>query len=166
MEGFQIEKYWKIIKPRLHIVIFITLFMVIAAFVKVSTKDPIYQASGQILIEPDRNVISFDRLSYYDYRNEYFNTQIEILKSRSLMKTVMDEMKSISDTIPIGNLIITPKEFAPRIIKDIEQFNIPVSIIGHCEANEEREKLSTSHGNRMTIISKFGRFEYPYEKIY
>jgi len=66
----------------------------------------------------------------------------------------------------IGMEIVASKEFAPRIIKDVEQFNIPVSIIGYCAANKDKEKFSTSHGNRMTIISEFGVFKYPYEKIY
>jgi len=66
----------------------------------------------------------------------------------------------------IGIEIVVSKDRVPRILEDIERFNIPVSVIGHCEANKDKEKLSTSHRNRMTIISQFGTFEYPYEKIY
>lgn len=100
-EGFNIDKYWKIIKPRLHLVIIITLFMVAAIYIKVSTKTPIYVASGLLMIEPEsRNVIMFDnRPSFYGYRNEYFNTQIKILQSRTLAQEVMDEFK----VTPTGN---------------------------------------------------------------
>lgn len=65
----------------------------------------------------------------------------------------------------MGVEIVTPKDLATHIMGDIDRFNIPVSIIGYCEENKDKEKLSTSHGNRMTIISKYGTFEYPYEKI-
>jgi capsular exopolysaccharide synthesis family protein len=100
-EGFNIDKYWKIIKPRLHLVIIITLFMVAAAYIKVSTKTPIYVATGLLMIEPEsRNIVMFDnRPSFYGYRNEYFNTQIKILQSRTLAKEVMDEFAST----PAGN---------------------------------------------------------------
>ena len=97
-ERIHIEKYWKIIKPRLHIVIIITLFMIAAAYVKVSTRTPIYQASGLLMIEPEnKHVIMFDnRPTFYGYRNEYFNTQITILQSRSLARTVREEFNSTS----------------------------------------------------------------------
>jgi capsular exopolysaccharide synthesis family protein len=101
-EKIQIEKYWKIIKPRLHIAIIITLFVVAAAYVKVSTRTPIYKATGLLMIEPEsKHVIMFDnRPTFYGYRNEYFNTQITILQSRSLAKAVREEFNSTS----IGNL--------------------------------------------------------------
>lgn len=91
-EKIQVEKYWRIIKPRLHIVIIITLFMVAAAYVKVSTSTPIYLATGLLMIEPEKNIIRFDNMpTFYGFRNEYFNTQIKILQSRSLAKKVMEE---------------------------------------------------------------------------
>lgn len=66
----------------------------------------------------------------------------------------------------IGIEIVVPKSLESHIMEDVAQFNIPVSAIGYCELNKEKEKFSTSHGNRMTIISEYGTFEYPYEKIY
>ncbi len=99
-EKIQIEKYWKIIKPRLHIVIIITLFIVAAAYVKVSTRTPIYAASGLLMIEPEKNIVTFDRPTFSGYRNEYFNTQIIILQSRRLARVVMEEFNSTSG----GNL--------------------------------------------------------------
>lgn len=95
-EKFQVEKYWRIIKPRLHILLIITLFVTAAAYIKVSTVTPIYEATGLLLIEPEyTNVIMFDNRPYISgYRNEYFNTQIRILQSRSLEKTVREEFHS------------------------------------------------------------------------
>jgi len=65
----------------------------------------------------------------------------------------------------IGIEIVAPKKLVENIMEDVGKFNIPVSVIGYCEKNKDKEKLSTSHGNRITIISKYGTFEYPYEKI-
>ncbi len=95
-EKFQLEKYWRIIKPRLHILLIITLFVTAAAYIKVSTTTPIYEAAGLLMIEPEyTNVIMFDnRQIFTGYRNEYFNTQIRILQSRSLGKTVSEEFNS------------------------------------------------------------------------
>lgn len=95
-EKFQIEKYWRIIKPRLHILLIITLFVAAAAYIKVSTVTPIYEATGLLMIEPEtKNVITFDyRQTFYGYRNEYYNTQIRILQSRTLGKTVREEFQS------------------------------------------------------------------------
>ena len=95
-EKFQIEKYWRIVKPRLHIVIIVTFLALAAAYVKVSTITPVYQSNGLLMIEPEgKNIVMFDnRANFYGYRNEYFNTQIKILQSRSLAKIVSEEFNS------------------------------------------------------------------------
>ncbi len=64
----------------------------------------------------------------------------------------------------IGMEVIVPREVAAHVMEDIDRFNIPVSITGHCEANIGNKKMATNHGNRMTIISEHGIFEYPYEE--
>ncbi len=109
-EGFNIEKYWRIIKPRIHFVVIITLFMVAAAYIRVTTKTPIYAASGLLMIEPESlNVIMFDsRPTFYGYRDEYFNTQIKILQSRSLAKLVAEEFNAG----PVGNAVNKAKGFS------------------------------------------------------
>lgn len=95
-ERFHIEKYWRIIKPRLHILLIITLFVTAAAYIKLSTVTPIYEATGLLMIEPEyKNVIMFDNRPYISgFRNEYFNTQIRILQSRSLGKKIREEFHS------------------------------------------------------------------------
>jgi succinoglycan biosynthesis transport protein ExoP len=95
-EKFQIEKYWRIIKPRLHILVMITLFFIAAAYIKISSTTPIYRASGLLMIEPETkgSVIFDNQPVFYGYRNEYFNTQIRILQSRSLEKAVREEFQS------------------------------------------------------------------------
>ncbi|UCH92199.1 MAG: polysaccharide biosynthesis tyrosine autokinase [Candidatus Aminicenantes bacterium] len=95
-EKLDIEKYWRMIKARLHIVIIVTLAVLAAAYVKISTSPPIYQATGLLMIEPEsRNIIMFDNTrASMGWRNEYFNTQIEILQSRTLAKEVKEGFDS------------------------------------------------------------------------
>jgi capsular exopolysaccharide synthesis family protein len=85
-EKFQIEKYWRIIKPRLHILVIITLFVTAAAYIKVSSITPMYEAAGLLMIEPEyKTVLMFDnRPVFSGYRNEYFNTQLHILRNQPL----------------------------------------------------------------------------------
>jgi capsular exopolysaccharide synthesis family protein len=113
-EKFPFDKYWRIIKPKLHIVIFITLFMVIGAWIKESLKTPMYNATGLLMIEPEREVINFgNTYRFYGYRNEYFNTQIKILNSRSLNKAVMEEMVLYGvdfSKVSIGGMSVSPIE--------------------------------------------------------
>ncbi len=113
-EKFPFDKYWKIIKPKLHIVIFITLFLVIGAWIKESLKTPMFNATGLLMIEPERDIINFgNSYSFYGYRNEYFNTQIKILKSRSLTRAVMEEMVLYGvdfNKVSIGGMSVSPIE--------------------------------------------------------
>jgi len=105
-EGFQIEKYWRIVKPKLHWPIFFALLFMTVVFVKSSLKTPMYMSSGLLMIEPEKDFINLNnRYSYGDYRNEYFNTQLRILQSRSLAKSVYSEI----GVYPTG-LRITPIE--------------------------------------------------------
>lgn len=116
-DRFQIDKYWKIIKPRLYIVIIIPLLLVAAAYIKVSAMIPIYQASGLLMIEPENtNIITFDnRAAFASFRNEYFNTQIEILQSRTLAKAVKEEFNITSASNPM--------------VKDNENFSMEGPIV-------------------------------------
>lgn len=61
--------------------------------------------------------------------------------------------------------IIASKQAAEAIIEDAEQFNIPAAAIGYCKKNTDVQKQSNAQGNRLTISSEHGSFEYPYETI-
>jgi len=65
----------------------------------------------------------------------------------------------------IGMEIIASEDIASAIVRDITQFQLAAAVIGHCESNADKEKLASKHGNRLTVISEHGTFEYPYEKV-
>ena len=92
-EGIHLEKYWNLIKPRLHLIVILALVFAVGAYVRVSMKTDMYMASGMLMIEPEANVINISgAYRMFDYRNEYFNTQINILQSPTLQRQVYSEI--------------------------------------------------------------------------
>ena len=108
---FQIDRYWKIIRPRLHILVICVILALLGGFAKSMTITPHYRAYGILMIAPEQEgTITFsDRFSIRP-NTEYFNTQVRILKSRSLAKRVIEEISDTSfqqlpgDTSIAGNL--------------------------------------------------------------
>jgi uncharacterized protein involved in exopolysaccharide biosynthesis len=74
------------------------LVSLIAALV-MSTVTPVYRASSTLLIESDqKNIVSIDEVYGVDTRSEqYYETQFEILRSRSIADAVIDELGLIND---------------------------------------------------------------------
>jgi uncharacterized protein involved in exopolysaccharide biosynthesis len=97
-EGFQLEEYWEVIKRRKNLLIFFSLSVVIATMVWAFMQTPVFEAKGILMIEKDqRNVLRFPD-SYVlqtGARNEDLNTQVKILKSRSLARDVIEDMKLV-----------------------------------------------------------------------
>lgn len=107
-EGFQVEKYWRIIKPKLHWPIALAIVFTLVVFIKDSLKQPYFKASGLLMIEPERDIINLtNRYGFSDYRNEYFNTQLRILRSRSLAKKVYEEIGEYPGGISISPIEMT-----------------------------------------------------------
>lgn len=95
-EGFQLEEYWEVIKRRKNLLIYFSLSVVIAIMGWTFMQTPIFEARGILMIEKDqRNVLMFaDAYSLQTgLRDEDLVTQVKILKSRSLAKDVLEEMK-------------------------------------------------------------------------
>lgn len=112
-EGIHLEKYWNLIKPRLHLIIILALVFAAGAYVRVSMNTEMYMASGMLMIEPEANVINISgAYRMYDYRNDYFNTQINILQSPSLQRQVFAEIfgDAAPGTAVGGQFMISPIE--------------------------------------------------------
>jgi len=95
-EGFQLEEYWEVIKRRKNLLIYISLSVVIAAMIWAFMQTPVFEARGTLMIEKDqRNVLMFaDSYALQTgARNEDLNTQVKILKSRTLARDVIEDMK-------------------------------------------------------------------------
>ena len=158
-EGLQIEKYWRIIKPKLHWPIALALIFTLAIFVRNSMKIPMYRASGLLMIEPEKDIINLTgRFGYGDYRNEYFNTQLRILQSRSLAKTVYEEI-GVYPGISISPIEMTrlvniscrnpDPETAAKIINTL--FDKYIEFNALIKSRSSRE-ISTSIGKQITEL--------------
>jgi capsular exopolysaccharide synthesis family protein len=108
---FQIDRYWNIIRPRLHILVICVVLALLGGFAKSMSVTPHYRAYGILMIAPEQEgTITFsDRFSIRP-NTEYFNTQVRILRSRSLAKRVIEEISDTTfhqlpgDTSTAGNI--------------------------------------------------------------
>ena len=88
-----IEKYWNVLKIKYPVLFFSVFLAVLIGIIYSFSVSPVYQASGLIMIEPEnQNMLMFsDRMMIGRVSNEYFNTQLRILKSRSIARNVLKE---------------------------------------------------------------------------
>jgi len=88
-----VEKYWNILKAKYHILILLVFLAILIGVIYSFSISPVYEASGLIMIEPEnQNMLMFsDRMMVGRVTNEYFNTQLRILKSRSIARNVLKE---------------------------------------------------------------------------
>ncbi len=93
-KDFQLDRYWKIIKPRLHILAACIILALVVGVAKSFNVTPEYRAQGTLMIAPEHEgTITFnDRLLLRRPDMEYFNTQVRILRSRTLAKRVIEAL--------------------------------------------------------------------------
>jgi len=93
-DGFDLGAYWRIIREHLWVVVTIFLGAVLYTVLTVLRMPPLYTAEAVLLIErkapqvlETRGEVNAENSSYDDY--DYYKTQYEILKSRSLAARVI-----------------------------------------------------------------------------
>jgi capsular exopolysaccharide synthesis family protein len=102
-EGFQLEEYWEVIKRRKNLLIYFSLSVVIGIMVWAFMQTPVFEARGTLMIEKDqRNVLMFaDAYALQTgARDEDLITQVKILKSRTLARDVIEDMKLLEQGQP------------------------------------------------------------------
>jgi polysaccharide biosynthesis transport protein len=86
-------------KRRYWILITTFVIIVLSAIIYTFQQTPIYQATTTLLIEPETpNVTDFRDFSGSIPYNEFYKTQIEIIRSRSVVKMTLDILKEPNDT--------------------------------------------------------------------
>lgn len=95
-----IEEYWKIIKRRWPLAVLIILVVVGVRMFQAYRQVPVYLAKGTIMIEQEnQNILNLRYMpAYSDWRNEYLNTQLRILTSRSLAKNVVEDLRLLESS--------------------------------------------------------------------
>ncbi len=90
-----LRDYWLILKRHRWLILICAFALLVGAALYTFTRTPLYTAEATLLIE--RKAPQFlkvqdaraDSIDYYDYNNEFYKTQYEILKSRSLAERVI-----------------------------------------------------------------------------
>jgi len=100
-EGIQFHEIWELIKKRRMIIYYFAGFVMLAALIRVQLQTPLFIAEGTLLIEKEGRSQMNLLNQYYtydnDWTNEYLNTQIRVLTSRSLAKKVIAEMDRLPE---------------------------------------------------------------------
>lgn len=120
--------YWNSIKSRLGWILLFTALVSAGAYYGLKKLDDVYQASATVLIESSPSeVVNIDDLNRSQNPNkEYFLTQFEILKSRSIVERVVERLNltdrpslqpATSDPSPIPFLA---KDAPPKVYTDEE----------------------------------------------
>lgn len=95
-EGFQLADYWRAIRKRLWLVIGIAVLVTTLAAIYMARKPNVYQAKAVIQVDLEQanpDLMSNDRASRMmpNSDSSYFNTQLQLLTSESLLRRVVKE---------------------------------------------------------------------------
>ena len=95
-DGFQFVTYWRIIRKRFWLVVGIAVLMTTLAAIYMARKPNIYQARAVVQVDLEQanpDVVTGDRRSTAMNQDpSYFNTQLQLLSSESLMRRVIKEL--------------------------------------------------------------------------
>ncbi len=95
-EGFQLVDYWRAIRKRLWLVIGMAVLLTTITAIYMARKPNVYQAKAVVQVDleqanPDL-VTSDRRLPQSNQDPSYFNTQLQLLNSQSLLRRAVKEM--------------------------------------------------------------------------
>lgn len=94
-EELDLRQYWRVIRKHLWSILGLAFSIAILTYLVLLTMTPIYKATSSLIIEPKarQKVISIDDVVGLDTSGaEYFMTQIEVLKSQSIARRVIDTL--------------------------------------------------------------------------
>jgi capsular exopolysaccharide synthesis family protein len=95
-DGFQLADYWRAIRKRLWLVIGITVLLTTLAAIYMARKPDIFQANAVIQVDLEQNnkdLAMSDRRSMSATQDpSYFNTQLQLLSSETLLRRVVKDL--------------------------------------------------------------------------
>jgi capsular exopolysaccharide synthesis family protein len=95
-DGFQLVVYWRIIRKRFWLVVGITVLMTTLAAIYMARKPNIYQAHATVQVDLEQanpDLVTTDRRAPAVSQDpSYFNTQLQLLTSESLLRRVVKEL--------------------------------------------------------------------------
>ncbi|MCP4156260.1 MAG: hypothetical protein GY757_51580, partial [bacterium] len=161
---FNLDRYWNILKSRSHILIFCILLALLGGLIKSMSIVPRYSAKGVLMIAPEREgTITFnDRLAISRPNTEYFNTQVRILKSRSLARKVTEELDRSSfqpvpeatpETPEAGTKEDAGKKTAPTVNPNINAIPDQQIAVRHVDSFLSGLKVTPIRNTRLVEVS-------------
>jgi len=95
-DGFQFIDYWRAVRKRLWLVVGIAVLLTTLSAIYMARKPDIYQASAQVQVDLEQAnpalVTSDRRLQMSNPDPSYFNTQLQLLTSESLLRRAVKEL--------------------------------------------------------------------------
>lgn len=95
-EGFQLATYWRIIRKRFWMVVGITVLVTTLTAIYMARKPDIYQAKATIQVDLEQvnpDLVTGNRPTKISNNDpSYFNTQLQLLGSESLLRRVVKEL--------------------------------------------------------------------------
>lgn len=97
-ETIDLREYWSVIRRHIWGIFGLSFAITILAIVIVFSLTPIYKASTTILLESqEANVVSIEEVYGINSKNmDYYYSQLEIIKSRSIAEKVVNKLNLIS----------------------------------------------------------------------
>jgi len=94
-EEIDLKQYWHLLRKYMWIILGMASLVAALAGLIVSSMRPVYQSTATLMVEGQGGkALSLEEIYRADvYQNEYFQTQVEILKSRDLARKVIDRLK-------------------------------------------------------------------------
>ncbi len=108
----------QIIKENYRLIIVFLILGIIAGIVKALSETPVYQAGLTMVVEPSS--AAYSRQGVFDpYAFRFYETQYELLKSRSVAERVVDKLKLV-ERDSLDSLLVAPS-FATALFNEIEK---------------------------------------------
>ena len=94
-EEIDLKQYWHLLRKYLWVILGLASLVAVLVSLFVSTIRPVYRSTATLLVEGQGNkALTLEEIYRTDaYQNEYFQTQVEILKSRDLARKVISRLK-------------------------------------------------------------------------
>lgn len=117
-EQLDIQHYLRIVRKHKWLIFFFTLLVTVLAGYYAYTATPIYRAtSTMVMLQDDRGIVGFEEFVGLDRSSQdYFQTQVEILRGASLSRRVIEEL-NLWDNAELNSQISVEKE--PNAVTDL-----------------------------------------------
>lgn len=136
-DGFQLLDYWRAIRKRLWLVIGIAVLITTLAAIYMARKPNVYMATGTVQVDLEQanpDLVTSDRRLPAPPDPSYFNTQLQLLNSESLLRRVVKEYN-----------LDTNKEFqSAKNEESVSAWRSMLKAVGL--ANDEKKKEERTNG--------------------